>query len=148
MQNYAKKCTFEEFWATGLWSNPLLIYGAENFWWHMLEPGFSYMHMLCLWWQRCQAQLQPSVMTPLRLRCQLLWAVRMVYNKSLNNFKMFMRSFSILYFHFSLFIVQLMRASSKLQDLSAGTPSTVGWPGGMGLTRERDSRLSLNELVS
>ena len=33
MQNYAKKCTFEEFWATGLWSNPLLIYGAENFWW-------------------------------------------------------------------------------------------------------------------
>ena len=33
MQNHAKKCTFEEFWATGLWSNPLLIYGAENFWW-------------------------------------------------------------------------------------------------------------------
>ena len=37
MQNYAKKCTFEEFWATGLWSNPLLIYGAENFWWFMVH---------------------------------------------------------------------------------------------------------------
>ena len=40
MQNHAKKCAFEEFWATGLWSNPLLIYGAENFWRNKLWRGW------------------------------------------------------------------------------------------------------------
>ena len=34
------------------------------------------------------------------------------------------------------------------QDLSDSAPSTVGWPEAMGITREHDSRLSLNELVT
>ena len=42
MQNYAKKCTFEKFWATGLWSNPLLIYGAENFWWMLSVSALDF----------------------------------------------------------------------------------------------------------
>ena len=44
MQNYAKTCTFEEFWATGLWSNPLLIYGAENFWWAKIIAAAQICH--------------------------------------------------------------------------------------------------------